>query len=240
MMDRSVATRTGRVEPPGGRWYDREERDVNPRRIQVALVVYGLLAMAALGWGLLRGNLDLYHHPDPWLRLPFPYGTALSLALGLAVALMVIAGTRALVRRTRWARALHVEFRGLLGPLSAGEIAIFALTSGIAEELFFRGALQPSVGVVVSSFVFGALHIGPGKRFLPWTAWATAMGFVFATLYALTGEILAPLIAHVAINYENMHFIAAYDPEPAAAGEYRRDAPTTPLPRLVASRMRRS
>jgi membrane protease YdiL (CAAX protease family) len=216
------------------------ERFVNPRRIQVALVVYGLLATAALVWGLVRGNLDLYHHPDPWLHVPFPYSTGFALAAGGVVALLVIAGTRTLVRRVSWARTLHVEFRGLLGPLSSGEIAVFALTSGVAEELFFRGALQPATGVVISSLVFGAVHVGPGKRFLPWTAWATAMGFVFAGLYALTGEILAPLVAHVAINYENMHFISSYDPRPAAAGEYRRDTPTTPLPRLIGTRMRRT
>lgn len=212
---------------------------MTPRRIQVALVVYGLLAVAAVVWGWLRGDLDLYHHPAPWLDLPFPASTGLALISGALVALLVVAATRVMVRRVGWARALHVEFRGLLGPLAGWEIAFFALTSGVAEEVFFRGAMQPAVGIVVSSLVFGVVHVGPGRKFLPWTLWAIGMGFVFAGLYQLTGELLAPIVAHVAINYENMHFIAGYDPSPASSVPTH-ETPATPLPRLVGTRLRRT
>lgn len=153
-----------------------------------------------------------------WLRLGF------SLGLGLVLALGVIASTRWLVRRTTWARDLHVAFRGVLGPVSGVEIAVFALTSGVAEELFFRAALQPATGYVAASLLFGLVHFG-GRRLLPWTLWAVVMGFALGALYALTGELLGCVVAHVWINYENLHFIAGHEPTGAAPPRVPR-APT--------------
>jgi len=204
-------------------------------RIRLALAVYGALTGLAFLWGALAGRIDLYHHPEPWLRMPFPASTGVAVLLGLAVALVVVASTRVLVRRTTWARRLHGDFRALFGPLAGRDIIVFALTSGVAEELFFRGALDPSLGLVGASLVFGAIHIGPSRRFWVWTLWATAMGLVFGALYRLTGELIAPMVAHIAINYENMHFIEAYDPSPPGAGAPLREATD---PRLVSTRIR--
>lgn len=206
------------------------------RRIRMAVVFYGLLALAAVTWAFFRDRPNLYHHPDAWLTLGFPRSTLLALVLGIAVALGVVAGTRVLVRRTRWARNLHEEFRALLGPLSSTEIAVFAVASGVAEEAFFRGALQPDLGLVITSVLFGAVHFLP--RMWPWTLWALLMGFVFGTLYALTGELLAPVLAHVLINYENLHFINAYDPSPPSSSEDRARRREPSEPDLVSGKLR--
>lgn len=210
---------------------------MTPRRIRLAVIVYGALALAALLWGVLRDDPNLYHHPEPHFDLGFPVSTLAALTSGALVALIVIVATRVLVRRTRWARSLHVEFRNLLGPLSAAEIAVFAVTSGIAEEMFFRGAMQPALGLLLSSVIFGLAHIGPMRRFWIWTVWATLMGLVFGVLYAATGELLAPILAHVLINYENMHFIESYDPEPPGPNEDQKMR-TSSDPRLVSTRIR--
>lgn len=182
-------------------------------RVRLAIVVYGGLTALAFVWAFARGNPDLYHHPRPLLDLGFPGSTALAAALGCFAGVLVVLLTRVFVRHMRWARRLHGEFRTVLGPLRAGEIGMLALTSSVGEELFFRGALQPAIGFVAASVLFGLVHIGPIRTFWPWTLWALVMGFVFGGMYALTGEILAPLIAHFVINYENLHFIDNYDPE---------------------------
>lgn len=210
---------------------------MTPRRIRLAVAVYGMLALAALAWGLLRGDPDLYHHPAPWLGLAFPLSTGAAIVSGLAVAGIVVVGTRLLVKRTEWAKKLHLEFRDILGPLTSAEIAVFALTSGIAEEMLFRGAMQPALGLVLSSLIFGAVHVGPMRRFWVWTVWATLMGFVFGALYAATGELLAPVLAHVVINYENMHFIEAFDPDPPNHDDDR-SMRTSSDPKLVRTRLR--
>lgn len=175
-----------------------------------AVLVYGILASLALVW-MRSQHLSIARLPHtPWLGSHRPW---VSIASGFALILIVVAATRMMVTRMQWARALHSEFRHILGPLTNLEIAALALTSGVGEELFFRGALHPTVGYLAASLLFGILHIGPNKRFLPWTAWAIGMGFVFGGLYEWTGCIEGCILAHVGINAMNLGFIDAYDPE---------------------------
>ena len=178
----------------------------------MAALVYGGLLVIALCWAVLRGEPNLYRHPSPWITQPGLGRTATSVVLGLLVAGLTVLSTRLLVRHTRWARRLHREFRDLLCPLTPGEIAGFAICSGIAEEALFRGVLQPSVGLWAAAAIFGAVHLGPSRRFAPWTLWAFLMGFVFGVLYLATGELIGPAVAHVGINYANLRFIERHDP----------------------------
>lgn len=205
------------------------------RYVGVATLAYGALAVGAVALSLLTGHGGPWS-TEAWLDLGRGGRIAASLGAGIALAFLVIRSTRLLVRRTRWARDLHVALRGVLGPLSSRHILLFALLSGIAEELFFRGALLPVAGFWASSLVFGLLHIGPSRRFLPWTAWAVAMGFAFGAIFWATGELVGCLVAHVWINYENMHFIEAHDPEQ----ERRARRPTPDEPSLVGARRHRS
>ena len=95
-------------------------------------------------------------------------------------------------------------FRRHLGTLRIGEVLTLALLSGISEELFFRGVLQAALGLVPASLIFGAIHIGPGRAYLPWTGFAIVMGFVLGLLYQFTGDLLAPVVAHATINALNL------------------------------------
>lgn len=67
------------------------------------------------------------------------------------------------------------------------------------------------------------------------------MGLAFGVLFEGTGVLLGPILAHGLINYENMHFIAAYDPDQdrpdgsPPAWPRRRDPDS---PSLVGSRTR--
>jgi hypothetical protein len=205
-----------------------------------AVVVYGLLATAALLWTLLRGDSPMSLSTDAaWLGAAVPDASVralISSALGLTLGLAAIRATKELVRRARWAERLHIELRSLVGPLSGARIAFFALTSGLSEELFFRGAMQPVLGLWLASLVFGAVHIGPTKAFLPWTLWAALMGLLFGVLFAATGSLAGPVIAHVLINYENLHYLVSYDPVTIA--RERRVTPEAPT--LVGARVRTS
>lgn len=205
-----------------------------------AVLVYGLLAASGVLWAILAGRSPLWlGAEDAWLGGWLPSAlarTGLSLVLGLGVALLAVRGTRILVQRTAWAKRLHIELRGMVGPLTGAAIAFFALTSGVVEELFFRGAMQPAFGVALTSLVFGAVHVGPTRAFLPWTAWAAVMGAIFGLLYALTGSLVGPIAAHVLINYENMHYLVAYDPVTVA--RERRITPEAPT--LVGAPVRTS
>ena len=183
-------------------------------RIRIAAIVYGLLAAAAVAIGFLRGYPDIFHHPEGLVPTSFPlFGRVLlGGAAGIAFGLGIVRLSRFTVFRFKWARTLHIEFRGLLGPLRGRDILAFAVFSAVAEEMFFRGAIQPELGIVPTSLIFGLLHIAPGRKFLPWPFQAVAMGFAFGGLYWLSGDLSAPIMAHFTINYQNLHFINKYDP----------------------------
>ncbi|MEO0325623.1 MAG: CPBP family intramembrane glutamic endopeptidase [Myxococcota bacterium] len=208
------------------------------RPLRSALVLYGVFTALALLWSVAEGRA-LFLPPGPaWWALPPLAASALSLGLGLLLALVMVTATRVLVRRTRWARDLHVSFRGLLGPLSSAQITLLAVTSGVAEELFFRGAMQPAFGLPLTALIFGLLHVGPGRAFVPWTLWAVLMGFCFGAIVAATGSLAGCVLAHVLINDRNLRFIAAHDPRPAPSRPRRPEPLPAPLGATLASPLR--
>jgi membrane protease YdiL (CAAX protease family) len=195
-----------------------KEPKVTALRLKTAAIVYGALAAAAVGLGFYRGSPDIFHHPDALMAETFPLGGRILLGGGAGVAFGLGSAwiSRYSVYRFQWARDLHVEFRGIFGPLTGGEVLAYAALSAVAEEMFFRGAVQPLLGVLLTSVVFAALHVGRERKFIPWTLQAFAMGLAFGGLYWLTGDLTAPVMAHFTINYQNLHFINSYDPPPTA------------------------
>jgi membrane protease YdiL (CAAX protease family) len=182
-------------------------------RASMVMGLYGAMGIVAFIIAAGRGDPDLYRlggSPAPWQLAAAP-------GLGIALGLGVVGLTRLATRRLQWARELHASFRDLLGPLTGREILILALASSIGEELLFRGALLPWMGVWLQAAVFAALHIGPGRRFLPWTASAFALGVAFGWLARWTGNLGGPIAAHFAINYLNLRFIVGAPARPAAA-----------------------
>jgi membrane protease YdiL (CAAX protease family) len=169
--------------------------------------LYSAMALVALMIAAGRGDPDLYRFTaEPhWPLLAGP-------VVGVAVGLAVVGLTRIATRHFAWAQHLHVSFHDLLGPLTRREIVILALASSIGEELLFRGALLPWVGVWWQAAVFALLHVGPGKRFLPWTASALVLGVGFGWLAVGTTNLGAPIAAHFTINFLNLRFIVT---EPA-------------------------
>jgi membrane protease YdiL (CAAX protease family) len=85
--------------------------------------------------------------------------------------------------------------RPLFGQLRLWQIALISLLAGLGEELLFRGVLQPFIGVVAASLVFGAVHVG-GRSFVGYGAWAATIGLFFGGLAVWTGGLTAPVVAH--------------------------------------------
>jgi membrane protease YdiL (CAAX protease family) len=126
---------------------------------------------------------------------------------GLAAAALLVVVSRVFTRRTGAGRGLARSLAEALGPLSARAIAVLALTSGVAEELFFRGALQPSVGLITASVLFGLAHLVPTGPLALWSVFALAAGLLFGVLFEATGNLVAPVVAHVTVNAVNLHWL---------------------------------
>jgi len=189
-------------------------RPRSTRSSRAAAVLGGYAAVGGLSAGIA---IALGFDPiacDGWLHTPALVSVLLSLGAGVCLGAITIGATRALVRRARWARALHAALRPAVHGAGDGTLLALAIASGTGEELLFRGLLVPTVGVLVSSLVFGVLHQirGPGRW--GWIAWATIMGLLFAVVFVATGSLVGPLVAHVAINQANMRFLRDNDPRP--------------------------
>jgi membrane protease YdiL (CAAX protease family) len=144
---------------------------------------------------------------EGWLHMQGAAAALSSLGLGVCAGAGTIAATRTIVRRTAWARALHDALRPSVHGAADSALVAVAVASAVGEELLFRGVLVPLIGVAVSSVVFGALHQIRGHARWWWMAWATAMGLVFGALFAATGSLVGPVVAHAAINAANLRYL---------------------------------
>jgi membrane protease YdiL (CAAX protease family) len=170
---------------------------------------YALLAALATALALTFRDGLPWVHPEPWLVAPLGVALASSTMLGLTVALASIAFTRLSVRRFAWARRLHDELRPVARELTAGQILVVAGLSSLGEEVFFRGLLAPTCGIVLAALLFGLAHLvkmrGPTRWV--WTGWATAVGLLLGAVFALTGSLVGPLLAHAVINAANLTYL---------------------------------
>jgi membrane protease YdiL (CAAX protease family) len=161
------------------------------RFITFAALFYGSLAVAAALWASLRGFE---------LRLTGDH-MALSVVLGALTPVITVSLGLLAYRLLPVLREVAEELAPrLVDGASHGGLLLISVFSGVGEEAFFRGAVQQEFGLVVASVVFGAVHVGPDRRYLWWTAWAVLAGFLFGALYDVTGGLLAPILAHASHN----------------------------------------
>lgn len=173
---------------------------------------YALLAVLATALALALREGTPWVHPDPWLALTPTVGTLTSALFGIALAMILVVTTRFAVGRFAWARRLHGELRPVAKDLSVGQIFILAGLSSLGEEILFRGLLTPVIGVIGSGVLFGLLHQIRGPSRWVWTAWATAVGLLLGAIFAATGSLVGPLLAHAIVNAVNLGYLRDHDP----------------------------
>ncbi len=177
-----------------------------PRSLmRLALLFYAALFAAAVLWAELAGRSLFFASPEAASR---PIDPARDLAVGLLAGAIVILLSRQITERSRWGEELARALAAVLGRLSIRECALLAILSGVAEEAFFRGALQPQVGLAAATLLFGLAHIAPRRELLPWTLFSLAAGFLLGTLFDATGNLMAPVTTHVLVNAVNLRFLS--------------------------------
>jgi membrane protease YdiL (CAAX protease family) len=183
------------------------------RAIEVG-VLSGYAAAGALAAGAAVAlGRDPLRTPS-WVGLEGFASVGWSLVMGTLLAGATVLASRVLSRRTTWTRALHEALRPAVRDADGITIACMALSSGVGEELLFRGLLVPLIGVVASSIGFGLLHQVRGPARWVWAAWAGAMGALFALVFTVTGSLAGAVLAHVLINGANLLYIRDVDPAP--------------------------
>jgi len=180
------------------------------RITSLAVAIYVPLSLISLAWAWLGQDRLAWVAPSSWMAASEGTRIAVSIAAGLSLAAAVVVMTPVLVERAAWARSLQAEMKPLVDSLSTVEIHALALVSGLAEELFFRGAMQPVLGLIVTSLLFGAVHTGPKRIFVAWSVWAFVMGLLFGLIFEATGSLWGPVLAHVLINDRNLAYMKGH------------------------------
>jgi membrane protease YdiL (CAAX protease family) len=159
-----------------------------------------LLPIVALGEGILLAVACL---ASWYLHVPLTFGDPVWGVLWgtLAAVLLGVVNLAFLrARSNRWpGNALRYVCRVIVRPLfehvTVWHILTVSILAGVAEELLFRGVLQPLVGLPLASLIFGAVHVG-GRNFVAYGVWAACIGALFGWLMVVTGGLLAPIVAH--------------------------------------------
>ena len=172
------------------------------RLYRLAWGLYMAMALGGILWvGTRQGVIPvrLFFDPRRWW---------LDLALGIGAGGLLLGIWKLAEVAFPLARQLEGQLADLLGPLTPSEVIALALLSGVAEELFFRGAVQGAVGWIPASLLFALLHTGPGPAFRLWAVFAALAGLLLGALMMWRGNLLGPILAHSLINGVNLWRLA--------------------------------
>ena len=166
-------------------------------------MVFG--GVASLALGLLAIRLIVGKEWPRILALRRPSGSHLALALAGLPALMLLAiGIDGVAQRALPAvfdyEGMYAMFGKWSWPMG---LAVIGLLPGIAEELWFRGFFGRGLvgrhgvaaGVLLSSFLFGAMHLEPRQA-----ACAMFLGVFLHLSYLASRSLAVPMTLHVLNN----------------------------------------
>lgn len=115
---------------------------------------------------------------------------------------------------------LYESYELTMNGLSTNTVSLILMTvilAPILEEILFRGILlkgminnkmNPKIAILVSAFVFGAIHVYPWQF-----AGAFLLGLVFGLVYYKTKSLLIPILLHAFNNLLSVLFVLYSDSE---------------------------
>ncbi len=177
---------------------------VGPRLVPLAVALYAALFAAAAGWRQIADGAWPWHAAAEAPLWPL----AARIAAGLAFGSALIAASRLWTARSSAGQRLAQELAAVVTGLTTRQTIALAALSGLAEEAFFRGALQPRVGWLAASLLFGLAHFHPRRELRVWSLSAAIAGLGFAALFEASGDLLAPALAHALLNAVNLRWLA--------------------------------
>jgi membrane protease YdiL (CAAX protease family) len=171
---------------------------VSPRQLLIiALVFEGFLFLVYLVASYFMGTLE-----KP--RLPYLnevlFGSLFAALLfvfnGVLVRLSFIRGW---VWMTSFIEEMIVP---LVSRLGVGTAFMVSLAAGIGEEFFFRGLLQPHIGIIPASILFSIAHfLFEIPRYWPLVLLYFFIGILFGLIYELFNSLWAPVIFHTLYDF---------------------------------------
>lgn len=106
-------------------------------------------------------------------------------------------------------KEVYAEMTEIAANITIPGALFIAVASGITEEIFFRGIIQPQFGIVVASIVFGLFHMG-GKKVIYYSLYTMLIGLYLGWLLVFTGNLLVTVIVHVLNNFIALPYMRYY------------------------------
>jgi len=174
-----------------------EKIDLNPESlIKKSTIVYGV--MAAAGLAAMAFIHDSIGTSFLWPSAPLEMGRIVASGLIAAGVLLVLS-----YFFEDWFesfRELKSIIMQVLGKVSVPMAIYLSLVTSVGEELLFRGAIQPFAGILLTSVLFGMLHMGHKGIVSAWSVWAFIAGYLLGWMYEETSSMWPPIIAHFGVN----------------------------------------
>jgi CAAX protease family protein len=208
-------------------------RGFGPLGILAILIILGgnfviepLSAILALIWAKISNT--------PWREIGYvrPRSWTKTIALGIILGVVFKFAMKAVVMPLFGAPPINQAFQFATGNPAVIPAMLYTiiLGAGFGEETLFRGWMFERLGklfgqsapakiaiVLITSLLFAAAHL-PGQG-IPGAEQALVVGIVFASIFAVTGQIFLLMIAHTAFDLTALWMIY-YDLE-------------TPIARLI-------
>lgn len=161
----------------------------------IFLLLTGVLALVWTVGAMLSGPL---HLGRAWTRDGRQARPVVqSLALGLLAVVVFCAGAVLVAQVPLLRDAVDAVLdHARSAPLLL--IAVITLVNGLAEELFFRGALYAAVGgrqVLITTALYALVTVATGNVMLVFAA--VVLGLIVGAQRRVTGGVLGPMITHV-------------------------------------------
>ncbi len=179
-----------------------------PRTGPMRLLFYGgflggLLITAAVLWVGVAQNENIW---TAWFAGKFAawQGIGIGLLLGTVFALGMWYGGRYIegfaAIRQKIAQALELE------SIYGWHAVALSLIAAVPEEIFFRGAMQPTLGLILTALIFGVLHAMTRLYFI----YAVLAGLGLGLLANWHGSLWMPIAAHFAVNCWSLMLLARW------------------------------
>jgi len=192
----ATPTLAGAVTGPTDKPPDPDlEPPPDPRTTAIACgCFFTVLLLASVVWLMLRGRLELVR-----TAAIGEHGAAMAAGIGLAVGLTgYVIYARALSRLPSFAR-MAAQVRQIFRSMGETSTLSLVLFEAVAEEMFFRLAVQDQFGLAGSVAAYTVLTTGAmGWRWLPF---AVLHATVLGSLMALGFGLLSTTIANAVMNY---------------------------------------
>jgi membrane protease YdiL (CAAX protease family) len=173
-------------------------------------VVLQLALLTLVGMPFIALVIDHFSEDSVNLAasLAGPASPLLQVLYGL-LAGAVAAAIASLTISMKFMQGISSRYVNLFGQINfnRNEIVLVSLCAGVGEELLFRGALQPFMGIALTSFLFVGMHGYYSIRSWQISVYGAVMTVIIAAIgwMSVAFGLISAMVAHTVIDVVLLH-----------------------------------